>query len=87
MSDLEPIKKHQFGKHQDFLDAQKIILQIQSSILKTTDIKVIIKKYQPPNLVISTSSASAASELQLVKPNLLKKLAQYNISHLSITIS
>ncbi len=87
MNDLEPIKKYQFSKHQDLLDTQKIILQIQSSILKTTHIKVTIKKYQPPHLIISTSSASAASELQLTKSTLLKELAQYKITQLSITIS
>ena len=87
MSDLERIKKHQFGKHKYYTDTQKTILEIQKTILQATQIQVTIKKFQPPILIISTISASAASELSLVQYSLLKQLEKYNISQISIVIS
>ena len=87
MSDLERIKIHQFGKHTYYTNTQKTILEIQNTILQTTQIQVTVKKFQPPILIISTNSASAASELSLVQYSLLKQLEKYNISQISIVIS
>ena len=86
MSDLEPINFNQFKKHQELSKSNSAISEIQNIIFEITKIKVNIKKYQPPVLVITAPSASAASELNLSKQVLLSKISQYNLSQITIVI-
>ncbi len=83
MSNLEPIE---FNHYKKISSQQDIIIEIKDTIYKLSKIHIKVRKIKPPRIIISVSSASAASELHLLQPALLIKLKKFNISQVTIVI-
>ena len=64
----------------------KLLNDIKKIIYDITMVEAAIKNYEPPKLVITVSNAPAASEINLNRNNLIKKLSKYDIEKIIVRI-